>query len=229
MTFTARLQVVLLASLFIATVSAASVASQTAPPAQPQLSARARYALRAGDVITIDYRFTPEFNQTVTIRPDGFVDLTLIGEAHVAGLTLADVHSLVVQKSSVHLKDPEVNISLKEFERPYVVVAGEVDHPGRFDFYEKTTALQAVLQAGGIKISGQQSDVYVFRKVDGALAEVHHISLKNIKRTSDLEHDLTLQPGDMILVPRNKLENIGRFIKTLNLQVYFDPLQYALP
>jgi len=198
------------------------------PAAAPALGARTRYALRAGDVITIDYRFTPEFNQTVTIRPDGFVDLTLIGEAHVAGLTLADVHALVVQGVSTHLKDPEVNVSLKEFERPYVVVAGEVDHPGRFDFYEKTTALQAVLLAGGIKASGQQSDIYVFRRVDGSLAEVHHLNLKNVKRSSDLERDLVLQPGDMILVPRNKLENISRFVKVANLGIYFDPLTYAL-
>jgi polysaccharide export outer membrane protein len=224
MTLASRIIVLLLVAAFLGGAGIAQT-----PAATPPLDARARYALRAGDVITIDYRFTPEFNQTVTIRPDGFVDLTLIGEAHVAGLTLADVHTLVMQRVSAHLKDPEVNVSLKEFERPYVVVAGEVDHPGRFDFYEKTTALQAVLLAGGIKSSGQQSDVYVFRRVDGGLAEVHHLNLKNVKHNADLERDLVLQPGDMILVPRNKLENVSRFVKVLNLGIYFDPLTYALP
>ncbi len=197
-------------------------------PKQTTLQTRPRYMLRAGDVITVEYRYTPEFNQTLTIQPDGFVDLTLIGEARVAGMTLAAVHDYVVEHASVKLKNPEVNISLKEFEKPYFAVAGEVEHPGKYDFYEKTTALQAVLLAGGFKESAQQSDVYVFRRVNGGLAEVHTLNLKKIRKGTDLERDLILEPGDMILVPRNKLENLSRFIKAVNLGVYFDPLTYAL-
>ena len=187
-----------------------------------------RYALRSGDVIVLDYRFTPEFNQTVTLQPDGFVDLILIGSVHAAGLTLDQLRALVMERVALRLKDPELNISLKEFERPYFVVAGEVDHPGRFDFYEKTTALQAILLAGGFKATAQQSDVYVFRRVDGNLAEVHHINLKKVRRGPDLERDLILESGDMILIPRNKLEKLSRFIKATNLAIYFDPLTYSL-
>jgi len=197
-------------------------------PTQTTLQTRPRYMLRAGDVITVEYRYTPEFNQTLTIQPDGFVDLTLIGEARVAGMTLASVHDYVVEHASVKLKNPEVNISLKEFEKPYFAVAGEVERPGKFDFYEKTTALQAVLLAGGFKETAQQSNVYVFRRVDGGLAEVHTLNLKKMHKGSDLERDLVLEPGDMILVTRTKLENLARFIKAVNLGVYFDPLTYAL-
>ena len=214
-------------TLTLCLLASPMLVAQTQPPAT--LQTRARYILRAGDVITVEYRYTPEFNQTLTIQPDGFVDLTLIGEARVAGLTLAAVHDYVVEHSGVKLKNPEVNISLKEFEKPYFAVAGEVEHPGRFDFYEKTTALQAVLLAGGIKETGQQSEVYVFRRVNGGLAEVHKLNLKNIRKGHDLERDLILEPGDMILVPRNKLENISRLIKATNLSIYFDPLTYALP
>ncbi len=85
-----------------------------------------------------------------------------------------------------------------------------------------------MLLAGGYKDSAQQSDVYVFRRVDGGLAEVHTLNLKKIRKGKDLERDLVLEPGDMILVPRNKLENMARFIKAANLGVYFDPLTYAL-
>jgi polysaccharide export outer membrane protein len=183
-----------------------------------------RYALRAGDTVTISYRLTPEFNQTATIQPDGFLSLPLVGEVHVAGMTLEAVKALVVEKASAHLKEPEVTVALKEFERPYVVVAGEVPHPGKLDFYEKTTALQAIFLAGGFEASAQQSDVYLFRKINGELAEVHTLNLKGIKRTGDLSSDLVLQPGDMILVPRNKLEHVGRFLKLTNLSVYFDPI-----
>jgi len=188
---------------------------------------RPRYSLRAGDTIVIEYRLTPEFNQTAMIQPDGFVSLPLVGELPVAGKTLAEVHDLLISRASAHLKDPSINITLKEFERPYIVVAGEVPHPGKFDFYQKTTALQAILLAGGFSSSGQQSDVYLFRRVDGDLAEVHVLNLKGLKRNTDLRRDLVLEPGDMILVPRNKLDNVGRFMKATNLSVYFDPLTYT--
>jgi len=64
--------------------------------------------------------------------------------------------------------------------------------------------------------------------VDGNLAEVHHINLKKVRRGPDLERDLILESGDMILIPRNKLEELSRFIKATNLAIYFDPLTYSL-
>lgn len=229
MTFTRRqLVLFLLAALTCSTALSAQSSASPQSPAELTLRRHMRYALRSGDVIVLDYRFTPEFNQTVTLQPDGFVDLTLIGSVHAAGLTLDQLRALVMERVALRLKDPELNISLKEFERPYFVVAGEVDHPGRFDFYEKTTALQAILLAGGFKATAQQSDVYVFRRVDGNLAEVHHINLKKVRRGPDLERDLILESGDMILIPRNKLENLSRFIKATNLAIYFDPLTYSL-
>ncbi len=111
-----------------------SLVTAQAPPQRTPLQPRPRYALRAGDAVTLDYRYTPEFNQTVTLQPDGFVDLALIGSLHAAGLTLDQLHDLVVDRARTRLKDPELTLSLKEFERPYFAVAGEVEHPGRMDF-----------------------------------------------------------------------------------------------
>jgi polysaccharide export outer membrane protein len=225
-------QVTLKPSSF-ATDSKAPVSSSSAPDAaaaasSPALHTRARYALRAGDTVTLDYRYTPEYNQTVTIQPDGFVNLTIVGEQHIAGMTLEQFHTLVVERAGAKLNQPEVNVTLKEFEKPFFVVSGEVDKPGRFDFYEKTTALQAVMLAGGFKGSAQQSDVYIFRRVNGDLAEVHKINLHKVKKNADLEKDMVLEPGDMVLVPRNKLENLARFMKATNLAVYFNPLETGL-
>ena len=55
------------------------------------------------------------------------------------------------------------------------------------------------------------------------MAEVRQLNLHNVHRTSDLEHDTELQPGDMLLVTRNKLEHLSRFMKATNLGLYFDP------
>lgn len=191
---------------------------------QPSDAGNSRYAVRVGDTLVIEYRLTPEFNQTSTVQPDGYINLPLVGEQKVAGLSMPEVRALIGKAASVRLRDPEITITLKDFEKPYFVVAGEVLRPGKQELTQKMTALQAVLLCGGFQASAQKSDVYVFRRVNGELAEVHRLNLKGMKRTQDLNRDLVLQSGDMILVTRNKLETVGRYIKTLNLGVYFDPL-----
>ena len=47
-----------------------------------------RYRLQPGDVLEIQYRYSPEFNQTVTVQPDGYVSLEIGGDLKVAGLTI---------------------------------------------------------------------------------------------------------------------------------------------
>ena len=55
---------------------------------RPALQERAMgYRLQAGDTVEIQYRFTPEYNATAAIHPDGFLDLPLVGPMKVAGLT----------------------------------------------------------------------------------------------------------------------------------------------
>jgi len=195
--------------------------------ADDKLHARPRYQLHPGDVLSLEYRYTPEFNQSVTVQPDGLIDLNVVGELKVVGLTTTEAHDLIVEKASAQLNHPELNLVLEEFEKPFIVIAGEVDKPGRVDFQEDTTALQAIMQAGGFKNSAQQSQVVLFRRVGNGLAEVHEINLKNIKTKADLKRDMVLQPGDMLLVPRNKLDKMERFIKATNLGVYFDPAALA--
>ena len=64
----------------------AAAYAQPAPlPHGPQLQQRSRYRLHPGDVVTLTYRFTPDFNQDVTVEPDGFVNLNLVGGVMVGG------------------------------------------------------------------------------------------------------------------------------------------------
>lgn len=191
--------------------------------ADEQLHQRTRYILHAGDVVSLDYRYTPEFNQTVTIQPDGYVTLDIVGDVKIAGLTLDEVHDQIIKMASSRLNHPELNLTLKDFEHPYIVVAGEVAKPGKFELRDDTTALQAIMLAGGFKDSARDTKVVLFRRINQQMAEVRELNLHNVRRTSDLEHDAELQPGDMLLVTRNKLEHLSRFMKATNLGLYFDP------
>src|ERR1700740_3548992 len=119
--------------------------------ADQELHQRPRYILHAGDVITLDYRYTPEFNQTVTIQPDGYVSLDVVGQVKLGGLTIEQAHDQIVTIASGRLNHPELILTLKDFEHPYIVVAGEVARPGKFELRDDTTALQAIMLAGGFK------------------------------------------------------------------------------
>jgi polysaccharide export outer membrane protein len=189
-----------------------------------ELRQRPRYTLRPGDVVELQYRYTPELNQTVTVLPDGFVNLNLIGNLKVSDLTVEQTHDLIVQKAQARLNDPDLNLILRDFQRPYIVVAGEVTTPGKMDLRETTTAMQAILLAGGFKESAHSSQVLLFRKINSDTAEVKVLKLK-IHKTDELEQDAQLEPGDMLLVPRNKLENISRYMKLFNIGAYINPLQ----
>jgi polysaccharide biosynthesis/export protein len=138
-------------------------------------------------------------------------------------LTLDQLHSKIVGLASNQLNHPELAITLKQFQQPYVVVAGEVDKPGKIELHEQTTALQAVMLAGGFKDSARDTQVILFRHINSDIAEVHRLNLHDIKKQSQLERDTELEPGDMLLVTRNKMEHLSRFTKATNLGVYFNP------
>jgi polysaccharide export outer membrane protein len=189
------------------------------------LQHRPRYKLRVGDVLDVQYVYTPELNQTVTVSPDGYVSLNLVGDVKVGDLTVEEAHDTIVRKAGERLNDPQVVLVLQQFQPPYVVVAGEVGKPGQIDFSGSLTAMQAILVSGGFLESARATQVILFRKIDSDTAEVRVLNLKNFHKTSDLERDAQLEPGDMLYVPRNKLQHVGRYVKLFNAGAYVNPLQ----
>jgi polysaccharide biosynthesis/export protein len=193
--------------------------------ANDELQHRPRYTLHPGDVIELQYRLTPELNQTVTVQPDGYINLNLVGDVRVGDLTVQQAHDIILARAEQHPNAPELNLILKEFQVPSVVVAGEVGKPGTIPLKDDISAMQAILMSGGFLESAQTSQVLLFRKVNSDIAEIRVLNLKHFRKTSDLEHDVELHPGDMLYVPRDKIQKVSRYIKVLNLGMYFNPLQ----
>ena len=220
--------------VWIAIMLAASVATNAAAQ---QMTTKARAAgkgalplstaptiAHAGDTLTIVFRFTPEFNDEVVIQPDGHATLKSTGDIRLAGLTLPEITRALVQASSGKLVNPEITVTLKDFERPRIVVAGEVVTPGRFELRSATTALQAILLAGGPRESGSMNHVYLFRRLNSDTSEVHILQLGRYDPKTRTNNDVALQADDMILVRKNKLEKVGRFLKTFNIGLYLNPI-----
>jgi polysaccharide biosynthesis/export protein len=197
-------------------------AQQSGPPRLTTVTEE-RYRLQPGDVLEVQFRYSPEFNQTVTVQPDGYVSLEIGGDLKVAGMTVEQTRMAILRRASTRLQDPVATVILKEFQRPYFVVAGEVAQPGKIEMRERVTAIQAIMLAGGLKESAKASQVVVFRKINSDTAQVKLLNLKNIRRTSDLENDLTLQAGDMVFVPRDKITKIERFMRLASVAAFIAP------
>ena len=200
-----------------------SIAARVQTPPRLTTVTEDRYRLQPGDVLEVQFRYSPEFNQTVTVQPDGYVTLEIGGDLKVAGFTIEQTRTAILRQARTRLQDPVATVVLKEFQRPYFVVAGEVSQPGKIEMRERVTAIQAIMLAGGMKETAKSSQVVVFRTINSDMAEVKLLNLKNIRRTSDLENDLTLQAGDIVFVPRDKISKIERFMKLASVAAFIAP------
>jgi polysaccharide export outer membrane protein len=183
-----------------------------------------RYRVHAGDVIAFNFSFTPEFNQTVAVQPDGYITLREVSDIQVQDKTTPEIVEAVRAAYSKVLRDPVITIELKDFEKPYFVVGGEVSRPGKYDLRGDTTVIQAVTIAGGLNDRGKSSEVLLFRRVSKDTVEVKRVDIKRMVSSKDLSEDMHLREGDMILVPRSNMSKIARFIPVPTLGMYFNPL-----
>ena len=185
---------------------------------QAQLVTRDQpYRLQPSDVLELEYEYTPEYNQTVTVGPDGTVTLRLVGTVKVEGLSLDEATSAIKAKASVPLNHPELSLTLKEFVKPHFTIYGEVQKPGVYDMHGGVTVLQAIAISGGQKESSKQTQVVLLRKVNGDMAEVKVINTKTMSTAGGVKEDFALKPDDMIIVPKNRLGKLEPYIRVTSM------------
>jgi polysaccharide export outer membrane protein len=209
-----KLFVFLLTMMLISTLQSSLCAQQLAER-NPQ------YRLQCSDVLDIQYRYTPEFNQQTTVRPDGRITVSGMGDVVAEGLTLEQVTAAVTDLSKQRLKDPILSIVLKEFQKPYVIVGGEVVNPGRFELRGDLSALEAVTLAGGFKNSSSRSHVLLLRKSDSGHAETKVIDLKTLIAKGTLEEDFRLKAGDVLYIPQNTFSKVERLAHLGQFGMYY--------
>jgi polysaccharide export outer membrane protein len=178
-----------------------------------------RYELRAGDVFDLTFEFSPEFNQTVAVQPDGFVTLREIGDIHVAGQTVPELTSTIKTAYSKILNDPVISLVLKDFEKPYFIASGEVTHPGKYELRGDTTITEAIAIAGGFNDAAKHSQVVVYRRVSRDWMEGRVVNVKKMWGARNLSEDALLNPGDMVFVPRSQYSKFRRFIPAPGLGI----------
>src|SRR5437868_2372835 len=184
------------------------------------------YRLRSSDVVEVTFTVAPEFNQVLTVQPDGYVTLKDAGLVLAEGLNVEEFRDAVHKAYSGYLHDPQVAVALKEFERPYFVVGGEVGRPGKYELRSDTTVAEAVQIAGGLTAQAKHSQVVLFRRVNDEFMETRLLNLKKMLKESRLKEDAHLQPGDLVFVPQNTISKISRFLSKPAVSMYMNSSQF---
>jgi polysaccharide export outer membrane protein len=220
----------MIASILFA-VCAVGAMAQAAMPAEDAAASAAsvnklgfserhpRYVMRPGDIFDITFEYTPEFNQTVTVQPDGYVALRDVGDLYVAGLATPDVTQKLGEAYGKILNKPAISIVLKDFEKPYFIADGQVGHPGKYELRGDTTVVQAVAMAGGFLTSAKHSEVVLFRRVSDQWVESKVLDVKKMENAHNLTEDMHLRPGDMVFVPKNKISKIQPYLPSTSFSM----------
>lgn len=211
-------------------VSAFSSAATTGSTAQPgaenaQLVRRdAPYRLRQGDVVELYFQLCPEFNQDVTVQPDGQISPRGVAPIKVVGESLVEIKDSVAHAYVSIMRDPVVAVSLKDFEKPYFIAAGQVAKPGKYDLRSSMTITEAVAIAGGFTKDAKHSQVVLFRPAGDDTFQSRVVDVKKLLAQRDLNEDVQLQPGDVLFIPSSKMSLIRPYLPNSN--IFFNPFSY---
>ncbi|MFD1188474.1 polysaccharide biosynthesis/export family protein [Pontibacter rugosus] len=171
------------------------------------------YALRAGDVLSLLVQTTTpaEYNflnspavvagsndpvlSGYTIDAAGNINLPVVGQIQLAGLTMPEARLRVAEALMPFLANPTVNLRLLTFR--YTIV-GEVRAQGQFITYQdQINLMEAVASAGGFSDYANRGRIRLIR-YEGGQAKLYNFSLLNDNTIA--MSNFYLQPDDMIVV-----------------------------
>jgi polysaccharide biosynthesis/export protein len=187
---------------------------------------RPLYRLQKSDVIEIKFNFAFEFDQTVSVQPDGFISLKGLEQLYAQGLTVDQLQTAVREAYSTMLHDPEITIGLKDFEKPSFTATGAVARPGKYELRGDSTVTEGVAMAGGFTELAKHSQVVLFRRVSNELTEARVLNIKQMLNAHNLTEDFHLRPGDLVYVPQNWISKVRRYLPTSSLSTYVNPTQF---
>jgi polysaccharide export outer membrane protein len=191
--------------------------------------------LMPGDEISILVYRHDELARRLIIPSDGRIFYPLIGTVELMGKSPEQVRETITDKFTKYLVDPQVTVDLVNSVVPQVVinpqvsaevvayggqkvfVLGEVNNPGVFLTDGSMGVIEAILEAGGPTLDAKQNNVLLIKKRgDKPKPELITLNLEGILNGNDPDHDIVLQKGDIVYVPRTFISDVDRFFGHLS-------------
>ncbi len=158
------------------------------------------YTIQPGDILRISVWKEPELHAEELVRPDGRFSFPLAGELVAHGKSVVQIQSELVKRLTKYIPDLVVTVSVKQILGNKIYVLGEVNHPGEFVANRPIDVLQALSMAGGTTRFAALDEIKVLRRNDSELRSIK-VNYGDIKKGRNLQQNIILISGDLVLVP----------------------------
>jgi protein involved in polysaccharide export with SLBB domain len=169
------------------------------------------YLIQPGDQLDLSFYLNPEFDQAVTVRPDGKISVKLVGEVQAARLTPDRLAKLLDTAYQRELRSPGCSVHVKGMAGRVVYVQGEVTKPGAVPLEVGMTALQAIAQSGGLTPEANTRALLIRRDACG-MPQGMKLNLAQAMKSPDKGEDAVLIPRDVIVVPKSTIASLDQFM-----------------
>ncbi|MFZ0418155.1 MAG: polysaccharide biosynthesis/export family protein [Candidatus Sulfotelmatobacter sp.] len=185
-------------------------AEDAVPPAKPPKAAvpevqastpggPSDYIIGADDTLRISVWKEPDMSVMLPVRPDGKISMPLLDDVQAAGMTPMQLGTSIREKLKKYIADPRVTVVVTAMNSQRIYVLGEVVHTGAMPLLPNMTVLQALSSAGFTQFANLKA-VYLLRVQDGKQTKLP-FNYKAAIKGRDNQQNITLKPGDTIVVP----------------------------
>ena len=158
------------------------------------------YKIQPGDVLEVSVWKEENLLKQVLVRPDGGISFPLAGNVVATGKSVEELQSLITEQLTKYIPDPVVTVSTQQLNGNKVYVIGKVARPGEFVANRYMDVVQALSVAGGMTPYAAANKIKVLRRENGQLTAIP-FRYGDIEKGEDLEQNIMLQSGDVVLVP----------------------------
>ena len=143
----------------------------------------------------------PELNVERRVSDSGAIDLPLLGEMPVSGLTASEIRSrLETTVKAKYVNRANISIVVKEFANKPVSVLGAVQKPGSLSISGRWTLVNAITAAGGLTATAGNK-IYILRRAENGLSDTLEIRSDELFRSATALWNIPIQPSDIINIP----------------------------
>lgn len=158
------------------------------------------YRLGAEDVLLISVWKDEQLTREVVIRPDGMFSFPLVGDLAAEDRTVEDIKTDLVKRLNKFIPNPNVSVAVLKVLSYKIYVVGRVNKPGEYLIGHYTDVLQALSLAGGLTPFAAENDIKIVRRVKGQ-QQVFPFRYGDVRKGHDLDQNILLQRGDVVMVP----------------------------
>ena len=185
------------------------------------------YRIMPPDVVVVESRLVREVDgHYQQVRPDGMIQLPLLGTIYVANKTPEEVSAELTERAHAYYEDADVSLRVRDFASKRVYVFGEVSMAGPFPYDGANTVLGTLAIAQPTRLADNAKIRVVRPDANGQLIHKMTINLDDMVHDGEIQYDAVLEEGDIIWVPPNALAATGLFFQQLLLPI--QPATYVV-